>query len=221
MSSRIIALGLAAILLPAFVFAQGKAGTSLDDLRNAVKEQATALAAAQQALVTLVPAGTVISFAPPVGQRAPDGWLLCDGREVSAAQYPKLCQALGNTYGSARAGGMCKLPNYSGRFMRGVDVTGLFPDAAPTTVGKEQDYATALPSKGFQIAGGPHTHGINMETTASRDHKGNANNTVAFPFVGPRRAQTDTDGAHSHSLEGGDNETWPRSISVFYLIRAY
>jgi microcystin-dependent protein len=37
------------------------------------------------------PAGGIISFA---GEIAPDGWLLCDGREWSSGQYPELYKAI-------------------------------------------------------------------------------------------------------------------------------
>jgi microcystin-dependent protein len=45
-----------------------------------------------------MPTGMLISFA---GSVAPDGWLLCDGSQVSQTIYAKLYAVIGNTYGTA------------------------------------------------------------------------------------------------------------------------
>jgi len=45
-----------------------------------------------------MPTGMLISFA---GSVAPDGWLLCDGSQVSQTTYAKLYAVIGNTYGTA------------------------------------------------------------------------------------------------------------------------
>lgn len=43
-----------------------------------------------------VPIGTIIDFAGPI---PPNGYLLCDGRPVSAVQYPELYSVIANTWG--------------------------------------------------------------------------------------------------------------------------
>lgn len=63
-----------------------------------------------------VPPGAVMPFA---GGKVPDGWLLCDGREVSAAKYPQLAEALGSTWGASSDGGTVVLPDLRGRFTLG------------------------------------------------------------------------------------------------------
>ena len=53
----------------------------------------------------------------PTGM-APDGFLACDGAMVSYAQYPQLCDVIGETFGP-RVGDLHKLPDLRARFARG------------------------------------------------------------------------------------------------------
>ena len=66
-----------------------------------------------------VPSGTIAPFG---GTKVPKGWLLCNGAQVSQAEYPHLHQALGTTWGSASSGKF-KLPNLQGYFLRGANLT--------------------------------------------------------------------------------------------------
>ena len=66
----------------------------------------------------LVPPGTVVAYA---GDTAPPGWLLCDGSVVSRTQYSALFAAIGTAHGSGDGATTFNLPDYRGRFLRGVD----------------------------------------------------------------------------------------------------
>ena len=66
----------------------------------------------------LAPSGAVMAFA---GSAAPDGWLLCDGSSVSRTQYASLFAAIGTAHGSGDGATTFQLPDYRGRFLRGVD----------------------------------------------------------------------------------------------------
>lgn len=48
------------------------------------------------------------------------GWLPCDGREVAIAKYPFLFRSIGHIYGKGSSDGFFLLPDYRGRFLRGV-----------------------------------------------------------------------------------------------------
>lgn len=75
------------------------------------------------------PPGAIVAFG---GATIPDGWLLCDGREVRDADYPELANVLGTSWG-ASAAGTIKLPDLTNQFLRG---------ATPTyAVGQAQDFA--------------------------------------------------------------------------------
>jgi microcystin-dependent protein len=56
----------------------------------------------------LNPIRTIICFA---GQLVPPGWFLCDGREISKSEYPKLFSVIGNTYGIPANSNNFILPN--------------------------------------------------------------------------------------------------------------
>ena len=54
------------------------------------------------------PIGMVTPFA---GANAPEGWLICDGSEVSKTQYKGLYDVIGDLYGTATNPGNFMLPN--------------------------------------------------------------------------------------------------------------
>lgn len=65
-----------------------------------------------------IPAGVVFPFA---GTVAPYGYLLCNGDPVSIAEYPQLFLAIGTSHGIGDGSTTFNLPDYRGRFLRGVD----------------------------------------------------------------------------------------------------
>jgi len=99
-----------------------------------------------------LPVGSVISYAAPVGFDQPIGasypppglaayqlhlarlgWLLCDGRSLAIARYPRLFRAVGYLYGQGTdpegqaQPGFFLLPDYRGRVLRGVNGTATDP----------------------------------------------------------------------------------------------
>ena len=66
--------------------------------------------------LVIVPSGAVIPFA---GSTAPEGYLLCDGREVSRTDYPYLFNAIGTTYGEGDGNTTFNLPNLQDKFIEG------------------------------------------------------------------------------------------------------
>jgi len=74
------------------------------------------------------PAGVIDAFG---GATAPEGYLICDGRAVSRAQYPALFAAIGTFWGAGDGSTTFNLPDLQGRFLRGPDGgTGRDEDAA-------------------------------------------------------------------------------------------
>ena len=66
---------------------------------------------------SVVPSGTVIAFA---GVTPPTGWLLCNGSTISRTAYPALFTAISVAHGSGDGSTTFHLPDYQGRFLRGV-----------------------------------------------------------------------------------------------------
>lgn len=62
-----------------------------------------------EAFINPIPTGAVFAFA---GITAPDGFLLCDGSEVSRVTYAKLFGVIGEIYGKGDGSTTFNLPNY-------------------------------------------------------------------------------------------------------------
>jgi microcystin-dependent protein len=124
-----------------------------------------------------LPAGIVMAFA---GAQPPAGWLLCDGRPVSRTEYAALFAVIGIADGSGDGATTFNLPDYRGRFLRGVDGSaGHDPDAAKRTapspganvgdaVGSLEGSAFAQhqhglvdPGHGHGVSDPGHAHGVN------------------------------------------------------------
>jgi phage-related tail fiber protein len=181
----------------------------------------------QSEIAQVIPPGIVVPYA---GTIAPNGWLVCDGSPVSRTTYAALFAAIGTNHGPGDGAATFNLPDYRGRFLRGVDQgAGVDPDANARTaartggstgdaVGSVQSWATGLPSAGFvtSTAGG-HAHGVYGATYLG---SGGAIGTFGpgTPFK-LNTTITDTKGDHSHTITGGDNETRPANAYVHYIIK--
>ena len=74
----------------------------------------------------LSPAGTVIWYA---GSSAPEGYLLCDGSEVSRTTYDKLFECIGVKFGVGDTTSTFNLPDLIGKFIEGSATAGTYKDA--------------------------------------------------------------------------------------------
>lgn len=139
----------------------------------------------------VAPTGTVVAWAG-VGTAPPDGWLFCDGAAFSAATYPALATALGNTV----------TPDLRGRVVVGVDTSslrigGALADTLAETGGIDAN--TQVPS---------HAHGISAEPAHQHGLIGACNNstcggtadgfTRGSGSLDPVSFRTAAGGAHSH-----------------------
>lgn len=66
------------------------------------------------------PVGTILPF---TGSVVPQGFLLCDGSAVSRVLYSRLFSVIGTSHGSGDGSTTFNIPDYRGRFLRGVDGT--------------------------------------------------------------------------------------------------
>uniref|UniRef100_UPI003AB0811C phage tail protein n=1 Tax=Phascolarctobacterium succinatutens TaxID=626940 RepID=UPI003AB0811C len=80
------------------------------------------------------PTGSIIAFA---GNTLPDGYLLCDGSQVSRTTYKKLFDVIGTTYGAGDGKTTFTLPNLIDRFLEGSSAAGKYREAGlPNITGK-------------------------------------------------------------------------------------
>lgn len=180
------------------------------------------------------PVGSVVAF---TGDQVPDGWLLCDGRALRRRDWPALYVVLGTSHGAgvSEVGvreGDFNLPDYRGRFLRGVDSStdgrslGADPDAmtrsparagtgnAGNHVGSYQSDATALPrdpTRAFQVR---------MARLETMDRAQAARvDTVVIAATWPTRLDSVRPPTVAFVI-GGDAETRPKNVAVRWIVRA-
>lgn len=162
-----------------------------------------------------LPVGAVVAWAGELPDKAPSGWLPCDGAEFSREALPELFAAIGTANGAPTPETFA-VPDLRGVFLRGADDgSRRDPDAAtrtvpfgspagPAEVGSSQDWTTALPHKPWAatVVGLP----------GSSQHRAYHGSNVRV--IKPPETSTTFD------LGGGDRETRPANVNVNHLIKA-
>jgi len=127
------------------------------------------------------PVGSILTYA---GVASPNGWLLCDGREVSKTTYPRLFAIIGNLYGTPVNNTNFVLPN--------------LVDRVP--VGKKNDNSVGN-------SGGNSSITLSVSQLPSHTHTGTSDVSGAHNHTGT----SDLSGAHNHTgtsgLSGSHNHT--------------
>lgn len=74
---------------------------------------------------------------------APDGWLLCNGSNISRTTYANLFNKIGTSYGAGDGSSTFSLPDFRGSFLRchNQGNTTYDPDGSGRSVGSFQSYA--------------------------------------------------------------------------------
>ena len=111
-----------------------------------------------------------------------EGWLLCDGGEISIYQYAELYSLMGDTFGSATAG-FFKLPDTRGRVLGNV----------------QQSTGTSYYCVGDTT--GTETHTLTIPEMPTHDH-GITDPGHAHAITDPSHAHAITDPSHSHTYLG-------------------
>jgi microcystin-dependent protein len=186
--------------------------------------------------------GTVVAFAAPqdTGQDSAvsqwlerQGWMLCDGRPLKETEYQMLFDLIGRSHGAGyenngsgrHADGMqFNLPDYRGRFLRGVSRdSGRDEEASDrprmnnegnegNLVGSVQEYGTKLPKTAFTTTtSDPHHHTGETDEDGDHSHKiphdsghGDGSDPFALARINHRVSVanqshvTTRDGAHTH-----------------------
>lgn len=154
--------------------------------------------------LAVVPSGSVIPFA---GSTAPQGYLICDGREVSRADYPYLFDAIGTTYGSGDGNTTFNLPNLQDKFIQG---------AGTNAVGTEM--SAGLPNITGEFGAQGSTSFVSVGTGAFRvaqigridgDYSDQDNYSLKQSF----------DASRSNSIYGNSNTVQPPAICMNYIIK--
>jgi microcystin-dependent protein len=182
-----------------------------------------------------IPSGTIVAYG---GAASPAGWVLCDGKKYNALDptYTALYGAIGTAYGGDMNAQDFNVPDLQGRFIRGADnQSGHDLDAAGRTalalggntggiVGSIQSGATASPLTPFQTSqSGTHDHTYSTWPMAAAYSCANGCNMPFMTFNQNSMGQptaTSSDGAHTHTVQGGgDRESRPENVAVNYIIK--
>lgn len=180
------------------------------------------------------PVGAVLPFAGPLNQAVVEaaGWLYCNGNTISRTAYADLFAVIGTAHGQGDGTSTFNLPDYRGTFLRGVNSTAdpaRDPGAeertaaasggnAGNSVGSEQGNTTGKPGTAITTnSAGNHNHSV------PRIPKGSSSYAVAGSYQSiwtNDSTEIDQAGAHTHQVsDGGDSETRPPNVYVYYLIR--
>jgi len=153
---------------------------------------------------------------PFAGTSTPSGFLYCDGSSVSRTTYANLFAAIGTTHGYVDANHF-NLPDYRGRFLRGMDdATARDPDAssrsAMNTNGNTGDAVGSIQSSQYAS----HSHTATLKT----DDYGATNFDDKYALNGGDGGTKRTCSAASITVSSsGGNETRPINANVRWLIK--
>jgi len=169
----------------------------------------------ENALAITIPPGIVVAFA---GDNIPAGWELCDGRSVDRndPRFTALFNAIGTIHGGD-ANPNFQLPDYRGRFLRGVDRgSGRDPEAGNRTPPGENNTgnggALVGSVQGDALASHNHTiHGKHLEGEGGNGFDGAGFDSNSNPG-GPFERDYGTNAA-------GGSETRPKNAYVNFLIK--
>lgn len=140
------------------------------------------------------PAGSIVFFG---ADEAPDGWLECDGAEISRSTYSALFSAIGTTFGTGDGANTFDLPDLRGEFIRVWDH------------GRGIDTARAFASSQAQaIQSHQHTFPV---------YRSNGSADLSTNEAGVR-TDADVRGTVTTAASGG-TETRPRNIALMACIK--
>lgn len=170
------------------------------------------------------PVGTVIKFTSDI---VPNGWLLCDGQAVPrTGTYAALFALIANTHGQGDGTTTFNIPDYRGRFLRGVDsAAGRDPNSgartAMNTGGATGNNVGSVQGSDFAS----HQHTMRVVSSAgsvplsSSNHIGSSGVGNAVPvYYAQNFTGADTTLTTVVASSAG-NETRPVNAYVNYLIK--
>ena len=149
-----------------------------------------------------IPTGTVFPFA---GITAPEGFLLCNGQEVSRFTYSKLYKVIGDTYGAGDGETTFDLPNLIDRFIEGTE----------SNVG--QMVPAGLPNIKCSWN---HSSGYQSFTNDNGAIKvGTSYSPATGAGGGWRNENISFDASRSSSIYGKSNTVQPPAVKMLYIIK--
>lgn len=148
------------------------------------------------------PVGTILAFA---GNGAiPDGYLLCDGADVSRTDYADLFAAIDTIYGDGDGSTTFNLPNLIGRVLQGDSVGGTYK-------------APGLPNITGTISGNALTTSFLAASNVFETHSWS--NLQGGSSYGSGWRGFSFDASRSNTIYGASNTVQPPAVTVKYIIK--
>lgn len=164
------------------------------------------------------------SYESPESPLEAAGWMLCDGRKLSAAQYPELFAVIGCLYGGVTDGQGNQefyIPDYRGLFLRGADEgAGMDPDASSRMLPNQSGTGGTVGSLQCDALQ-THQHQYNDVPTQQPATPPGNEGTPAIPpppqsgLTGP---PTNSSDASQNTVRASNGETRPKNVYVNYII---
>ena len=148
------------------------------------------------------PTGSIIAFA---GINIPNGWLVCDGSAVDRSTYSELFDVISIYWGNGNGSTTFNLPDFRGRFLRGVD----------NGAGNDPNRSTR-----FSLNTGGNT-GDNVGSYQNDELKSH-NHSIPMHNDGGNVGVRYQGGSPSSTIDSGSSggsETRPKNAGVIYIIK--
>ena len=165
--------------------------------------------------LSIVPSGAIMPFA---GSTAPQGYLLCDGREVSRADYPYLFDAIGTVYGEGDGNTTFNLPNLQDKFIEGAGANAVGTEMSaglPNITGDLRFHGAEAPSIISNLSG----------AFASKTKYNNYRSCIELSLREPGSTGAKSYGnfefnaSNSNSIYGNSDTVQPPAICMNYIIK--
>ena len=184
------------------------------------------------------PVGSIMPFAGSK-ENVPEGWVLCDGRQLDRSEYSILYTIIGNAWGHGNGSSTFHIPDLRGLFLRGVSHNSKRDEDRSNRIpikpgGNTNNKVGSLQLEDFH----QHKHGGKTKKAGDHSHRllGNDDTVLQwgdgsgwsrkFIDAGGHKAgavlKTNQSGAHEHSFttdNTGGNETRPDNAYVNYIIK--
>jgi microcystin-dependent protein len=199
---------------------------SMREFKETKKDLTTSIADVRQQVASMqlegLPVGSIVPFG---GNQLPEGWMWCNGREISRQAYPLLFNAIGTNWGGT-ADATFKLPDLRGYFLRGVDSSATVDPEALARTDRNGNTITGARAGTYQNdAFASHNHSIHDPGHAHnyKDHGQGTPNT--FDNANDRGVNGDEVRTSYAATTGitidaaGGRETRPKNAYVNYMIK--
>lgn len=173
-----------------------------------LERMADATSALKDNITMLAPTGCVMAFA---GSTTPDGWLLCDGSDVSRTTYANLFAVIGTTYGAGDGSTTFGLPTLTNKFIMGSSTSGTVKSAGLPNITGGTNYSICV-VKADKTEGATTSGALGV--TASYQ------STVAADTSSTRGWQAlNFDASRSSSIYGNSTTVQPPALTMRYIIK--